>query len=143
MFERQPRVSLPEAARQEAVAFLAALIAVVMGSAGPVKNDGGMSSGAALTGAHLESAAYVYIRQSSDVQVKTNVERQRLQYALADHAKELGFQNIEVIDEGLGISGADVHRPGFDALLETVCKGRVGLVLAIEASRLSRNEAGS
>ena len=98
-----------------------------------------MSSGAALTAAHLERAAYVYIRQSSDVQVKTNVERQRLQYALSDHAKELGFHDIEVIDEDLGISGAGVHRPGFDALLEAVCKGRVGLVLAIEASRLSRN----
>ena len=98
-----------------------------------------MSSGAALTAAHLERAAYVYIRQSSVVQVKTNVERQRLQYALSDHAKELGFHDIEVIDEDLGISGAGVHRPGFDALLEAVCKGRVGLVLSIEASRLSRN----
>ena len=98
-----------------------------------------MSSGAALTAAHLERAAYVYIRQSSDVQVKTNVERQRLQYALSDHAKELGFHDIEVIDEDLGISGTGVHRPGFDALLEAVCKGRVGLVLSIEASRLSRN----
>ena len=98
-----------------------------------------MSSGAALTAAHLERAAYVYIRQSSVVQVKTNVERQRLQYALSDHAKELGFHDIVVNDEDLGISGAGVHRPGFDALLEAVCKGRVGLVLSIEASRLSRN----
>ena len=31
MFEPQPRVSLPVAARQEAVAILAALIAAVMG----------------------------------------------------------------------------------------------------------------
>ena len=31
MFEAQPRVSLPEGARQEAVAVLAALIAAVMG----------------------------------------------------------------------------------------------------------------
>ena len=69
-----------------------------------------MSSGAALTAAHLERAAYVYIRQSSDVQVKNNVERQRLQYAWSDHAKELGFHDIEVIDEDLGISGAGVHR---------------------------------
>ena len=124
MFEPPLRVSLPEAARQEAAAELA------------------MSSGAALTAAHLARAAYVYIRQSSDVQVKTNVERQRLQYALSDHAKEPGFHAIEVIDEDLGISGAGVHRPGFDALLEAVCKGRVGLVLSIEASRLSRNGRG-
>ena len=41
MFEPQPRVSLPEAATQEAVAVLAALIAVVTGSADPLKDDGG------------------------------------------------------------------------------------------------------
>ena len=140
MFEPQPRVSLPVAARQEAVAVLAALIAAVMGDTDRSSTtEARMSSGAALTAAHLERAAYVYIRQSSVVQVKTNVERQRLQYALSDHAKELGFHDIKVIDEDLGISGAGVHRPGFDALLEAVCKGRVGLVLSIEASRLSRN----
>ena len=98
-----------------------------------------MSSVATLTAAHLDRAAYVYIRQSSEFQVQNHVERQRLQYVMADHAKELGFHDIEVIDEDLGISGAGVHRPGFDALLEAVCKGRVGLVLSIEASKLSRN----
>ena len=98
-----------------------------------------MSSAATLTPAHLERAAYVYVRQSSEFQVRNHVERQRLQYALADHARELGFRAVEVIDEDLGLSGAGVHRPGFDALIEAVCKGRVGLVLSIEASRLSRN----
>ena len=98
-----------------------------------------MSSAATLSAAHLERAAYVYIRQSSESQVQNHVERQRLQYALADHAKGLGFRDIEVIDDDLGMSGAGGHRPGFDALLEAVCKGRVGLVLSIEASRLSRN----
>ena len=41
MFEPQPRVSLPEPARQEAVAVLAALIAAVMGDTDRVENDGG------------------------------------------------------------------------------------------------------
>ena len=41
MFEPQRRVSLPEAARQEAVAVLAALIAAVMGDTERVENDGG------------------------------------------------------------------------------------------------------
>ena len=41
MFEPQPRVSLPVAARQEAVAVLAALIAAVMGDTVQVENDGG------------------------------------------------------------------------------------------------------
>ena len=41
MFEPQARVSLPEAAKQEALAVLAALIAAVMGDAVRVENDGG------------------------------------------------------------------------------------------------------
>ena len=98
-----------------------------------------MSSATVLTAAHIERAAYVYVRQSSEFQVRNNVERQRLQYALSDHARELGFRDITVIDDDLGISGDGVHRPGFESLLEAVCKGKVGLVLSIEASRLSRN----
>ena len=98
-----------------------------------------MNSATVLTAAHRERGAYVYVRQSSEFQVKNNVERQRLQYALADHARELGFRDITVIDDDLGISGDGVYRPGFEALLEAVCKGKVGLVLSIEASRLSRN----
>ena len=62
-----------------------------------------MSRGAALTPAHLERAVYVYIRQSSVAQAQTHVERQRPQYALSDHARELGFGVVEVIDEDLGI----------------------------------------
>ena len=98
-----------------------------------------MTSAAVLTVTHLQRAAYVYVRQSSEYQVQNHVERQRLQYDLADHAKGLGFQDIEIIDDDLGISSDGIHRPGFEALLEAVCKGRVGLVLSIEASRLSRN----
>ena len=41
MFEPQARVNLPEAARREAVAVLAALIAAVMGDTDRVENDGG------------------------------------------------------------------------------------------------------
>ena len=40
-FEPPPRVSLPEAARQETVAVLAALIAAVMGPPERVEHDGG------------------------------------------------------------------------------------------------------
>ena len=41
VFEPQPRVSLPEAVRQEALAAVAALIAAMMGEASRVENDGG------------------------------------------------------------------------------------------------------
>ena len=75
-----------------------------------------MSKVAMLTTAHLERATYVYVRQSSETQVQTHVERQRLQYALSDRARDLGFRGIEVIDQDLGASGTGVHRPDFDAL---------------------------
>ena len=45
-----------------------------------------------------------------------------------------------VIDEDLGRSGSGVQqRPGFGRLLAAVCQGLAGAVLALEASRLARN----
>ena len=92
-----------------------------------------------LTADHLRRKAFVYVRQSSDFQVRTHVERQRMQYALSGHARELGFGEVEVIDDDQGTSGDGVERPGFDRLLAAVCRGEVGLVLSLEASRLARN----
>ena len=89
---------------------------------------------------HLKRRAIVYIRQSSPGQVIHHQESQRRQYGLADHARQLGFQQVEVIDEDLGRSGSgQVERPGFQHLVAEVCTGQVGAVLCIEASRLARN----
>ena len=89
---------------------------------------------------HLKRRAIIYIRQSSPGQVIHNQESQRRQYGLADHARQLGFQQVEVIDEDLGRSGSgQVERPGFQHLVAEVCTGQVGAVLCIEASRLARN----
>jgi DNA invertase Pin-like site-specific DNA recombinase len=89
---------------------------------------------------HLKRRAIVYIRQSSPIQVANNLESQRRQYALADQARQLGFQQVEVIDEDLGRSGSgQVDRPGFARLVAEVCTGSVGAVFCIEASRLARN----
>src|SRR5437868_9114432 len=89
---------------------------------------------------HLKRRAIVYIRQSSPGQVLHNQESQRRQYGLADHARQLGFQQVEIIDEDLGRSGSgQVERPGFQHLVAEVCTGQVGAVLCIEASRLARN----
>ena len=93
-----------------------------------------------ITGKHLERAAYVYIRQSTLHQVRNNLESGRLQYALKDRAQELGFKNVVVIDEDLGVSGTGSReRPGFGRLLAAVCNGQAGAVFALEASRLARN----
>jgi DNA invertase Pin-like site-specific DNA recombinase len=93
-----------------------------------------------LTAERLDRGAMVYIRQSTPGQVLHHQEGRRRQYALEEHARQLGFQRIAVIDEDLGRSGSGlVERSGFEQLLGAVCAGAVGAVFCIEASRLARN----
>src|SRR6516165_11745144 len=93
-----------------------------------------------LTPEHLRRAAVVYVRQSKPSQVIHHQESKRLQYALVDRARSLGFQQVTVIDDDLGRTGSGlVERPGFERLVVEVCSGQVGAVFCIEASRLARN----
>ena len=95
---------------------------------------------AKLTREHLARKAIVYVRQSTTTQVRENLESQRRQYALADHARSLGFGDVEVIDQDLGHSGSSLAgRLGFQRLVAQVSLGAVGAVLCLEASRLARN----
>ena len=69
---------------------------------------------------HLDRKAVVYVRQSSPQQVINNQESLRLQYALRQRARELGWHegDIDVIDADLGLSGAGAsHRQGFKDLV--------------------------
>ena len=88
---------------------------------------------------HLARAAVVYVRQSTADQIAHNLESQRRQYGLADRARSLGWQVVEVIDDDLGRSAGGARRPGFERLLASICEGRVGAVMSVEASRLARN----
>jgi len=93
-----------------------------------------------LTSDHLTRNAYVYVRQSTQQQVRTHHESRQRQYALADRARQLGFSGVVLIDEDLGRSGSGlVDRPGFGQLLTAICQNEAGAVLALEASRLARN----
>jgi DNA invertase Pin-like site-specific DNA recombinase len=92
-----------------------------------------------ITADHLARRACVYVRQSTPGQVQNNLESQRRQYALVDRARSLGWQDIDVIDDDLGISGSGTQRPGFERLLRALCDGQVGAVFSTEASRLARN----
>ena len=92
-----------------------------------------------ITAEHLARRACVYIRQSTPEQVKYNLESKRRQYGLADRARALGWQDVEVIDDDLGRSGEGTPRSGFERLLRAVCEGQVGAVFSLEASRLARN----
>jgi len=88
---------------------------------------------------HLTRQAYVYIRQSTPDQVQHNLESQRLQYGLADRARQLGWAEVTVVDDDQGRSGSGIHRPGFERLLAALCEGKIGAVFCIEGSRLARN----
>lgn len=89
---------------------------------------------------HLDRAAYVYVRQSSDHQVRNNHQSRQRQYNLEERARELEFSRVVIIDEDQGKSGSGaVERLGFQSLLSAVCSGDVGAVFALEASRLARN----
>ena len=109
-----------------------ALIAVVRG-ASPSRRPA-MTSDSKITPDHLRRRAVVYLRQSSEGQVRHNVESQHLQYALADRARGLGFHDVDILDVDLGASAAVAakRRAGFERLLGAVALGEVGLILSRE-----------
>jgi DNA invertase Pin-like site-specific DNA recombinase len=91
---------------------------------------------------HLRRQAVVYVRQSTAQQVRGNRESTARQYALADRARALGWPAgaVQTIDDDQGRSGTrSDHRDGFKALLAEIGAGQVGVVLALEASRLARS----
>jgi DNA invertase Pin-like site-specific DNA recombinase len=103
-----------------------------------------MNEAGKLAPAHLRRAAIVYIGQSTASQLERNRESTDRQYALAERAVALGWPRhaVRVIDADLGRSGASVTgRSGFGELTEAVALGGVGLVLALEVSRLARNNS--
>ncbi len=64
------------------------------------------------------------MRQSSVYQMSHNLESQKLQYAMQDRLQQLGWREIEVIDEDLGRSAAGtVVRSGFERMVAQVCLG--------------------
>ena len=89
---------------------------------------------------HRARKAVLYVRQSSAHQVQHNRESRTLQYAMRDRLAELGWSEIEVIDDDLGLSAAGgTARAGFERMVAEVCLGKVGAVAAREVSRFARN----
>jgi DNA invertase Pin-like site-specific DNA recombinase/transposase-like protein len=97
-----------------------------------------------VTAAHLRRAAAVYCRQSTLIQVERNRESTLRQYDMASRAGALGWPRsaVRVIDADLGVSGSGLAaRAGFTELTEQIALGQVGIVLALEVSRLARSSA--
>ena len=93
-----------------------------------------------ITKRHLERAAIVYVRQSDPHQVREHTESTRLQRGLRERAIELGWPNPIVIEDDLGITASGfADRPGFQRMLTQVTMRMVGIIVCIQACRLSRN----
>src|SRR4029077_6768412 len=93
--------------------------------------------------AQLRRAAVVYVRQSTMAQLSRNRESTARQYDLVVRATELGWPRCagRVIDADRGVSGAAATgRSGFAELAAQVGLGQVGIVLALEVSRLARHK---
>ena len=101
-----------------------------------------MYSSELITPQHLARKAVIYIRQSTPHQVLSHQESLRLQYALHDRARQLGWPDeaIAIIDDDLGLTAASAaHREGFNTLIAQVTLEQVGLILSYDVTRLSRN----
>lgn len=103
-----------------------------------------MSEVGKITEQHRRRRAVVYVRQSTQAQLERNHESRARQYALRERAVQLGWPagSVSVVDEDLGRSGASTDgRLGFKELVAEVGLGHVGLILALETSRLARSSA--
>jgi DNA invertase Pin-like site-specific DNA recombinase len=103
-----------------------------------------MSELGKVTDLHRSRTAVVYVRQSTLTQVERNIEFTARQYDLIARAKALGWpaSQIRVIDGDLGISASALgQREAFEGLVAEVALGQVEIVLALEVSRLARDNA--
>lgn len=101
-----------------------------------------MKSNTKITSSHLDRKAYIYIRQSTEHQVRENIESQQRQYELVHLAKQYKWaeDSITVIDDDLGRSGSSIYgRTGFAKLVADVALKKAGIIFGLEVSRLARN----
>lgn len=101
-----------------------------------------MKKDSKISSSHLNRNAYIYIRQSTEHQVRENIESQQRQYELVDLAKQYEWSenSIIVIDDDLGRSGSSASgRTGFAKLVADVALKKAGIIFGLEVSRLARN----
>lgn len=95
---------------------------------------------------HLERKAILYIRQSSAYQVSSNIESQKLHYAVQERLRQLGWRDIDIVDDDLGRSAAGMAtRAGFERMVAEVYlnPGQVSAVAAREVPRFACNSRKS
>jgi len=95
-----------------------------------------------ITQQHRDRLALVYVRQSSLHQVIHHQESQRRQRHFVARAAQLGWppERVQIVDEDLGQSGSrSGERFGFQEMVSRTALGQIGLILAVEVSRLARS----
>jgi DNA invertase Pin-like site-specific DNA recombinase len=95
-----------------------------------------------IAASHRSRLAFIYVRQSSQHQVLDHLESQRRQRSLHERAVDLGWKRdlITVVDEDLAQSGTRCQgRTGFQNMVAEAARGNIGIIFALEVSRLSRN----
>ena len=103
-----------------------------------------MSELGKITASHLSRVAVIYVRQSTLAQVERNTESTARQYDLVARARQLGWPagQVRVVDGDLGVSGSVTsQRDAFEGLVAEVALGQVGIIVALEVSRLARDNA--
>jgi DNA invertase Pin-like site-specific DNA recombinase len=103
-----------------------------------------MSEHSKITASHRSRSAAVYVRQSTLAQLERNAESTARQYGQVERAVTLGWsrEQVRVIDADLGVSGSVLgQRDGFESLVADVALGQVGIIVALEVSRLARDNA--
>jgi len=94
-----------------------------------------------VTREHRRRKAVLYIRQSSEEQVRENTGSTDFQRGLSSVAQKYGWpeSQIETIDEDLGRSGSSSEgRAGWQRLQAMIAAKEVGIVIVANISRLSR-----
>lgn len=91
---------------------------------------------------HLQRRAVIYIRQSTGHQVLSNLESRKMQHAMREQARRLGWsdEQIHIVEADTGNSAqCTTNRDGYKNLLSDIALGHVGIVFSYESARLSRN----
>jgi DNA invertase Pin-like site-specific DNA recombinase len=89
--------------------------------------------------------ALVYLRQSTEEQVKENIYSLQNQLALVEQAERDGYPDsrIVLIDDDLGVSGRTISgRVGMTRALAMIESGTVGCLYVEDITRLSRDADG-
>ena len=101
-----------------------------------------MSEHSKITASHRCRAAVIYVRQSTLAQLERNTESTARQYDLVERAAALGWPR-ERSASSTPTSACRAPRSGngqgFESLVAEVALGQVGIILALEVSRLARD----